>query len=88
MELRGTRMEYATRGCFGCLGLKTIRQTVSGFGTQNLGEGFEEERGGMWWNHSGCVETKQIYEGSVAVQSTEKELVHYVLGSSGSAQNS
>ena len=72
VELRGTRMEYATHGRFGCLGLKTIGQTVFGFGPQNPGGGFEEESGGTWRNHRGCVEAKQIY---------------YALGSSGSAQN-
>ena len=78
-------MEYATHGQFGGLGLKTIGQTGSGFGPQNLGGGSEEEQGGTWRNHRGCVEAKQIYEGSMANRSTEKELDHYALGSSGSA---
>ena len=42
VELRGTRMEYATRGRFVGLGLKTTRWTVFGFGSQNPGGGSEE----------------------------------------------
>ena len=86
VELRGMRMEYATLRHFGCLGLNTIGRAVSGFGPQNLGEGFEEW-GSTWRNHRGCVEVKQIYEGSMVVRSIEKELDHYALGSSDSAQN-
>jgi len=37
-------MEYATRGRFGGLGLKTIGGRFHGFGPQNPGGGFEEER--------------------------------------------
>ena len=37
-------MEYATRGRFGALSLKTTGWTVFGFGPQNQGKGFEEER--------------------------------------------
>jgi len=59
-------------------------RTISGFGPQNPGGGSEEEQGGTWRNHRGCVEAKQIYEGSMAIRSTEKELDHYSLGSSGS----
>jgi len=80
-------MEYATRERFGGLGLKTIGRTVFGFGPQNPGGGSEEERGGTWWNHRGCVEAKQICEGSVAVRSTDLELDHNTPGLSGSAQN-
>ena len=43
-------MEYATRGCFGGLGLKTIDGGFHKFGPQNSGEGSEEEqttRGGI-----------------------------------------
>jgi hypothetical protein len=46
VELRGTRMEYATCVQFGGLGLKTIGRTVSGSGPQNPGGGSEEEWGG------------------------------------------
>jgi hypothetical protein len=53
-------MEYATRGRFDGLGLKTIGRTVSGFGPQNPSGGSEEKRGSTWWNHIGCVEAKQI----------------------------
>ena len=42
VELRGTRMEYATRGRFVGLGLKTTGWTVSGFGSQNPSGGSEE----------------------------------------------
>jgi len=44
VELWRTRMEYATRGRFGALSLKTTGWTVFGFGPQNLGGGSEEER--------------------------------------------
>ena len=44
VEWRGTRMEYATRGRFGGLGLKTIGGRVYGFGPQNLGGGSKKER--------------------------------------------
>ena len=37
-------MEYATRGWFCGLSLKTIGWTVFGFGPQNQGGGSEEER--------------------------------------------
>ena len=74
VELPGTCMEYATCGRFGGLGLKTIGWTVSKFEPQNPCEGPEEEWGGMWRNHGGCVEAKQICEGSVVVRSIEKEL--------------
>jgi hypothetical protein len=44
VEWRGTRMEYATRGRFGGLGLKTICGRVCGFGPQNPSGGSEEEQ--------------------------------------------
>ena len=44
VEWRGTRMEYATRGRFGGLGIKTIGGRFHGFGPQNPGGGSEEER--------------------------------------------
>jgi hypothetical protein len=44
VEWRGTRMEYATRGRFGGLGLKTIGGRFHGFGPQNPSGGSEEER--------------------------------------------
>jgi hypothetical protein len=44
VEWRGTRMEYATRGRFGGLGLKTIGGRFHGFGPQNPDGGSEEER--------------------------------------------
>ena len=50
VEWRGTRMENATRGRFGGLGLKTIGGQFHGYGPQNLGGGSEEDqtsRGGI-----------------------------------------
>jgi hypothetical protein len=67
VELRGTRMEYATNGRFGGLGLKTIEWTVSGSGPQNPDGGSEEEQDDTWWNHRGGVESKQICAESVVV---------------------
>ena len=80
-------MEYATRGRFGGLDLKTIGRTVFGFRPQNPGGGSEEERGGTWRNHRGCIEAKLSYEGRVAVECFYLELDHNTCGSSGSAQN-
>jgi len=75
VEEWGMCMEYATR------------RQVWWFGPQNPDGGSEDERGGTWRNHRGCVKAKQICEGSVVVRSIEKELDHYALGSSGSTQN-
>ena len=50
VEWRGIHIEYATRGRFGWLSLKTTGWTVSRFGPQNLGGGSEEDqtsRGGI-----------------------------------------
>jgi hypothetical protein len=44
VEWRGTRIEYATRGQFGGLGLKTIGGRFHEFGPQNPGGGSEEEQ--------------------------------------------
>ena len=71
VEERGTRMEYATRERVWRFRMQNHRWTVFRFGPQNLGGGSEEERGGTWRNHRGCIEAKQICAGSVAVQSTE-----------------
>jgi hypothetical protein len=43
VERQGTRMEYATRGWFGDLGLKTIGARFHGFGPQNMDGGSEEK---------------------------------------------
>jgi hypothetical protein len=43
-QVAGTRMECATCGRFGGLGLKTIGGRFHGFGPQNLGGGSDEER--------------------------------------------
>ena len=84
---RGMRMEYATRDRVWWFGPKNHRWTVFGFGPQNPGGGSEEERGGTWWNHRGCVEAKQLSKGSVSVRSIDLELDHNASGLSGSAQN-
>jgi hypothetical protein len=44
VEWQGTRMEYATHGRFGGLGLKTIGGQLHGFMSQNRGGGSKEER--------------------------------------------
>jgi len=44
VEWWGTHMEYATRGQFGGLGLKTIGGRFHGFGPQNPDGGSEEQR--------------------------------------------
>jgi hypothetical protein len=44
VEWRGTRMEYATRGRFGGLGLKTIGDQFRRFGPQNPDGGSKEEQ--------------------------------------------
>ena len=43
VEWQGTRMEYATRGRFGGLGLKNIGGRFHRFGPQNPSGGSEEE---------------------------------------------
>jgi hypothetical protein len=52
-------MEYATRGRFGGLGLKTIGGRFHGFGPQNPGGGSDEE----WMTHGGIEEfaSRQSY---------------------------
>jgi hypothetical protein len=67
-------MEYAIRGRVGGLGLEIIRQTIFEFVPQNPGRDSEEERGGTWQNHIGCIEAKEICAGSITVRSTGKEL--------------
>jgi hypothetical protein len=68
VEWRGTRMEYATRGRFGGLGLKTIGGRFHGFGPQNPGRGSEED----WMARGGIEEftSRQNYltKGAVAVR--------------------
>ena len=44
VEWQGTRMEYATRGRFGGLGLKTIGDRFCEFGPQNSYEGTKKKR--------------------------------------------
>ena len=69
-------MEYATRKRVWWFRPQNHRWMVFGFGPQNPGGGSEEERGGTWRNHIGCIEMKQICEGSMAVRSTDLELDH------------
>ena len=62
VEVRGMRMEYATREWFGGLSLKTTGWQVIEFGPQNPGAvpvGF----GGSTWRHrEACVEAKLSHE--------------------------
>ena len=67
VEWRGVRMEFATLGQFGGLGLKTIGGRFHRFGPQNPSGGFEEER-----TARGSIEefaSRRIYlmKGAVAV---------------------
>jgi hypothetical protein len=80
-------MEYATRGRFGGLGLKTIGGRFHGFGPQNLDGGFEEE-----WTARGGIEefaSRRSYLIKDAVPSDENYLGldHKALRLSGSTQN-
>jgi hypothetical protein len=34
-------------------------------------------KGGMWYHHEGCVETKQLYVERMAVKSKSQEFVHF-----------
>ena len=68
VECRRTHMEYATRGWFGGLGLKTIGGQFHGFRPQNPGGGSEEK----WTARGGIKEfaSRRIYlmKGAVAVR--------------------
>ena len=68
VEWRRTRMEYATHGRFGGLGLKTIGGWFHEFGPQSPGRGSEEER----TTHGGIEEfvsrRSYLMKGAVAVR--------------------
>jgi hypothetical protein len=56
-------MEYATRGRFGGLGLKTIGGRFYGFGPQNSDRGSKEERASRGGIKGVRVEAKLSHEG-------------------------
>jgi hypothetical protein len=60
-------MEYATRGRFDGLGLKTIRWTGLRFGSQNLGESSEEERTTFGGIEEFASRRSYLMKGAVAV---------------------
>jgi hypothetical protein len=67
VELRGTRMEYATHEGFGGLGLKTIGRTVSEVGPQISGGGSEEERIAPGGIEEFASKRSYLMKGAVAV---------------------
>ena len=71
-------MEYATRGRFGGLGLKTTSGRFSGLGL-NLGAAPVGIEGGTWCHHEACIEVKLSDDGRVAVGCFCLKLDHYVL---------
>jgi hypothetical protein len=73
------RIRYSRR--FGGLGLKTIGGHFCGFGPQNLGEGFEEER-----TARGSIE-EFVSKRSYLMKEDYLELDHNALGLCGSTQN-
>ena len=68
VEWRGTRMEYATRGRFGGLGLKTIGGRFRGFGPLNPGGGSEEERTACGGIEEFASRRSYLMKGAVAVE--------------------
>jgi hypothetical protein len=67
VEWWGMRMEYATRGRFGGLGLKTISGRFHGFGPQNPGGGSEEERTARGGIEEFASRRSYLMKGAVAV---------------------
>ena len=67
VEWWGTRMEYATRGWFGGLGLKTISGRFHGFGPQNPDGGSEEERTAHGGIEKFASRRSYLMKGAVAV---------------------
>jgi hypothetical protein len=61
-------MEYATRGQFGGLGLKTIGGWFYGFGPQILGGGSEEERTTRGGIKEFASRRSYLMKGAVAVR--------------------
>ena len=68
VEERGTYMEYATRGQFGGLSLKTTGWTVFGFGPQNPGGGSEEERTARGGIEEFASRQSYLMKGAMAVR--------------------
>ena len=67
VEWRGTRMENATRGRFGGLGLKTIGGRFHGFGPQNPDGGSEEERTARGGIEEFASRQSYLMKGAVAI---------------------
>ena len=80
VELRGARIEYATRERFGGLSLKTTGWTVFGFGPQNPGAVPAGIEGGTWRHRGVRVETKLSHEGRIAVGCFYLGVDHNALG--------
>jgi hypothetical protein len=66
-QWRGTCMEYATRGWFGGLDLKSISGRFHGFGSQNPGGGSEEERTTRGGIEEFAMRRSNLMKGTVAV---------------------
>jgi hypothetical protein len=60
-------MEYATRGQFGGLGIKTIGGQFHGFGPQNMGGGFEGKRMARGGIEEFASRRSYLMKGAVAV---------------------
>ena len=67
VEWWGTRMEYTTRGRFDGLDLKTIGGRFHGFGPQNPGGGFEEERTARGGIEEFASRRSYLMKGAVAI---------------------
>ena len=67
VEWRGIRMEFATLGQFGGLGLKTIGGRFHGVWPQNPGEGFEEERTARGSIEEFMLRRSYLMKGAVAI---------------------
>jgi hypothetical protein len=63
VERRGTRMEYATRGRFDGLGLKTIRWTGLRVWVSKPGRKFRRGTDDIWRHRGVRVEAKLSHEG-------------------------
>jgi hypothetical protein len=61
-------MEYATRGWFGSLGLKTIGGWFRRFWPQNPGEGFKKERTTRGGIEEFASRRSYLMKGAVAVE--------------------
>ena len=86
VEWRGMHMEYATRGRFGGLGLKTIVGRFHGFGPQHPGGGSEEERMARGGIEEFASRQSYLMKGAVAV-GRRIPMDHNSLGLNGLTQN-